>query len=144
MHLRQSVISEGVEYFLLYRLTGTPATCWAWVDAVTRCRVSPEDVERLRDAFLSDDTVGLGRSTPPREVRRLYEVLISMGAPRDRILRRLGVHEPRKCVGCREFTTDGYAGPRCEMCHEQFVRTSRIRNTTNTEVSGGSMNQSGR
>jgi hypothetical protein len=141
----QSVICEGVEYRLLYRPTGPASKCWAWVKARTIVRVDLEDVEKLRDAFLAkDDLSRIGKATPPRELRRLYEVLLSMGAPRDLILRRLGIHEPRKCTDCKQFTTDGYSGPRCEPCHELFVRTARVRNAGNKDVSGGSMSGSRR
>jgi len=145
MNVKHSVICEGVEYYLLYRPTGPVAKCWTWVDARNIAKVPLQQVESLRDSLLADDDLSrVGRATPPRELRRLYEVLLSMGAPRDVILKRLGIHEPVKCTDCKEFTADGYAGPRCEPCHEQFVRTARIRNAGNNDVSGGSMGGSRR
>ena len=139
------VICEGVEYLLICRPTGPASKCWTWVDSRTIVSASIHNVETLRDAFLAqDDLSRIGRATPPRELRRLYEVLLSMGAPRDLILRRLGIHEPRKCTDCKQFTTDGYSGPRCEHCHELFVRTGRLRNAGNNFVSGGSMSGSRR
>jgi hypothetical protein len=127
MITRYTVIHEGQEYLLLCRPTGAAAKCWTWVEAGSLDRVSFADVERLRDIFLAQ-APGLSRAATPRELRRLYEIFLSMGAPKQLILRRLGNHVPRKCVDCRSLTTDGYVGPRCEKCHEQFVRTGRVRN----------------
>jgi hypothetical protein len=141
MLTRYSVFHEGQEYVLLCKPTGPAAKCWTWVEAHSLDRVSLADVERLRDIFLAQDPE-LGKSATPRDLRRLYEILLSMGAPEQLILRRLGPHVPKKCRDCKHLTSDGYAGPRCEKCHEQFVRTGRVRNAGNREVSGGSMNQS--
>jgi hypothetical protein len=130
MITRYTVVSEGQEYVLLCKSTGVAAKSWTWVESHSLDRVSLADVERLRDLFLAQEP-GLGKSAAPRESRRLYEILRSMGAPEEQILRRLGRHMPRKCVGCKQLTTDGYSGPRCESCHEQFVRTGRVRNGIN-------------
>ena len=134
MITRYSIFSEGQEYVLLCNSKGAAAKSWAWVDGHSLDRVSLTDVERLRDVFLAQDP-GLGKTFTPRELRRLYEVLLSMGAPRALILRRIGCHEPVKCCDCRQITTDGYSGPRCESCHELFVRTGRVRNATYNSVS---------
>jgi hypothetical protein len=131
---RYSVFCEGQEYVLLCNFTGAAAKSWAWVDGRSSERVSLADVERLRDSFLAQEP-GLGKPQTPRELRRLYEVLRSMGAPEGLILRRLGPHVPRKCVDCKKLTTGGYAGPRCDSCHEQFVRTGRVRNAAHRDSS---------
>jgi hypothetical protein len=137
MLTRYSVFHEGQEYVLLCKPTGPAATCWTWVEARSLDRVLLADVERLRDIFLAQDPE-LRKSATPRDLRRLYEILLSMGAPEQLILRRLGAHVPKKCRDCKQLTTDGYAGPRCEKCHEQFVRTGRVRNAANSNSSRNS------
>lgn len=134
--LRQAVTLDGIEYMLVYKTSGRASRGWAWVDAIRRNEVDPADVPRLRDAFLADDGVVSGR---PAELKRLSDILAVMGASPDRIRKRLGTHLPRNCVDCRTVTVDGYPGPRCRACHEQFVRTGRLRNAGLHDVSGGRM-----
>lgn len=141
---QQSVTYDGTEYLLLYRKTGPVAKSWRWVASGSYDPVALSDIERLRDLFLAQDPSSLGPSATPRELKRLYEILLAMGGPKELILRRLGSHEPRSCVDCGQLTTCGYAGPRCEHCHEQFVRTARVRNAGNKEVQGGRMGGSQR
>ena len=139
MLLRQSVTCDGIEYLLLYRPTGRASQGWAWVDGIRRNEVDPADVPRLRDAFLAQDVAVHGRPASLPELRRLHDILKSMGADPSLVRKRLGTPEPRKCVDCRSITIDGYPGPRCTPCHEQFVRTSRLRNAGLHDVSGGRM-----
>lgn len=112
MLLRQSVTCDGIEYVLVYRPTGRGSQGWAWVDGVRRNEVDPADVPLLRDAFLAQDVAVHGRPASLPEVRRLHEILKSMGADPTHIRKRLGIPEPRKCVDCRSITIDGYPGPR--------------------------------
>lgn len=139
MIFRQLVKWDGTEYLLLVRSTGPATKAWAWVDAERRNPVSPAEVTSLRDAFLDEPVIGLGRPVALLELRRFYEALVAMGAPQDKILKRFGTHEPRKCVDCKKLTIDGYAGPRCKPCYEHFVRTARVRNAGLYSVQGGRM-----
>lgn len=136
---RQSVLYQGVEYLLLYRYCRQPAKSSAWVDAMRIEAVDRDLVPKLRDSYLAQSAEKFGRPSDLDELRRLYEVLLAMGATRDRILGRFGTHEPRRCVDCRQMTIDGYSGPRCEPCYEHFVRTARVRNAGLHDVSGGRM-----
>ena len=126
---QQSVIYDGYKFLLFYRKTGPVKKSWNWVRSGSYEPASLSVLELLRDMYLAQDVSELGPSPTPQELSRLYQVLLAMGGPQDLILRRLGIHEPRKCVDCKQITTSGYSGPRCESCHEQFVRLSRIRNT---------------
>lgn len=139
MILRQSVTWNGIEYLLLYRPNGVASKGWAWVDALRSNPVSAEEAERLRDLFLEQSLAEHGRPTASNELKRLYEILLAMGATHSQIQRRLGVHRPRRCYDCLQITVDGYPGPRCKPCHEQFVRTARLRNAGSNEFSGGRM-----
>lgn len=130
---------DGVEYLLLYRPTGQASKGWGWVDAINRAEVDPSDVARLRDAYLSQDVSVHGRPSSLPELRRLSAILKAMGAEPARIRTRLGDFEQKRCVQCRKFTNDRYPGPRCTVCHEQFVRTGRLRNAGLHDVSGGRM-----
>ena len=103
-----------------------------------------EDVPRLRDLYLAQASANDGRPADLEELRRLYDVLVAMGADRHQILHRFGTNEPRRCVDCRSMTIDGYPGPRCTPCHEDFVRTARVRNAGLYDVSGGRMSGSRR
>ncbi len=135
--IRQSVFSEGIEYVLLCKPTGPAKRCWAWVDAVTRCRVEDTDITMLRDAFLSQKTRSTDKPMTPHERERLFEVLLSMGAPQEQVVSRLGIHRPRRCLDCGKTTTDGYAGPRCTACYEQYIRTSGPKYAVGAEFPGG-------
>jgi len=100
---RQTVICDGAEYLLLYRCSRQAAKSWAWVDALRRNPVGPEAIPKLRDAYLAQASAKYGRPADLEELRRLYEVLIAMGAHRIQILRRFGTKEPRRCVDCRSM-----------------------------------------
>jgi hypothetical protein len=126
---QQSVVHDGYKYLLVYRTSGPVKKHWNWVRPESYEPASITVLDLLRDMYLAQDVSELGPSPNPQELNRLYQVLLAMGGPRDLILRRLGIHEPRKCVDCKHITTSGYPGPRCDSCHEQFVRLSRIRNT---------------
>jgi hypothetical protein len=141
MLLRQTVLCDGIEYLLVYEPKGHSSKGWAWIDAVRRNPVDLSQATRLRDAFLAQEEPVHGR---PTELQRLQQILLAMGASPDQVRKRLGGHLPCKCVDCRDITTDGYPGPRCTPCHEKFVRTARLRNAGNNDVSGGSMSGSRR
>lgn len=126
---QQSVEYDGYQYLLIYPRTGSVAKRWKWVRSGCYEPASLEILEILRDTYLAQAPSNLGPSASPQEIKRLYEVLLAMGGPKEVISLRMGIHEPCKCVDCRTITTSGYPGPRCESCHEQFVRLSRIRNT---------------
>lgn len=123
---RQTIRCDGAPYTLPYRPHGSVRNSWAWVDYHSGNVVSIEMVDKLRDLFVEDGLASVAKRTPPQELRRLYEVLLSMGAPRMTVISRMGCHLPKKCITCKELTTDGYAGPRCANCHEHSVRTHRL------------------
>ena len=137
MNCRQSVTCDGIEYLLLYRPTGRASQGWAWLDGADKA--DPADVPRLRDAFLAQDVALHAPPASLPEMRRLYEILEAMGADPSLIRKRLGAPKPQRCVHCRRLSIDNYPGPRCKPCHEQFVRTSRLRNAGLHDWSGGRM-----
>jgi len=141
---RQTVIYNGAEYLLLYRCSRQASQSWALVDALRLNPVEPEDVPRLRDLYLAQASATDGRPADLEELRRLYDVLLAMGADHTQIRRRFGTNEPRRCVDCCSMTIDGYPGPRCKPCHKTFVRTARLRNAGLYDVSGGRMSGSRR
>ncbi len=134
MITRYSVFDEGQEYVLLCKAQEIAAQSWTWVYGRSLDRVSLADVERLLDIFLRK-TQDLGRQPHRENFKGSTRCSARWGQPENLILRWLGAHVPRKCVDCRKLTTDGYPGPRCESCHEQFVRTGRLRNGTYNNVS---------
>ena len=144
MILRQSVNWNGIEYLLLYHPSGAASKGWAWVDALRSNPVSPEETESLLSLFLQQSLAEHGRPAALSELKRLYEILLAMGATHTQIERRLGVQQPRRCRECKEISIDRYPGPQCKPCYEQFVRTGRLRNAGNNDVAGGRMSGSRR
>ena len=130
---------NGTKYLWQYRPDGPANECWNWTEARTYNDVSPAISEQLREYFLSHIAPGMIATTSPYEKVRLFGILESMGVADTDLLSRFGLHKPEHCRECRELICDGYSGPRCATCHEQFFRTARVRNAGNNDVSGGRM-----